>query len=305
MLYLEEVFAKLSVDDGGVVGQRVFIMAWTDVSDFFALMYGAYTNNSGQTVVTAPQHWPGIPSLYVRGLDAEPQDPSSPAGNQSYQQITSNQVVDFTLPTFPNQGYTGKPCGARVTVIYRPFAPNGTPDGKPSVPAGTFLDFESESTETALPVPGRYLKWASDSVVLPHDVTAPVPIYNEEIRLTWHRVTQPPFSAMSKLKGCVNENSFCNHGQQRVIYLGGTVSQEFQIGNTILYTVAHRFRAEEKPGTLASGAIYGPNFMYRKDVGAGTENWQLVKNQGSGQVIFPYDTDQTTNGFEDLFSYGP
>lgn len=292
----EEVFTQLSVDDGGVTGRREFMLAWNDVADFFGELYGVYTDSSGGVVVQQPQSWPGVPALVVRGLEAVPFLPDSPKGNQNASDRTI-AVADFSASNL-NTTY-----GAKVTVTYRCLPPNGTRDGKPDVPAGTFLEFESESSETALTVPGRFLKWFASGQKVPHDMTAPVPIYNEDIRLIWHRVTRPPFTAMRKLKGTVNSDYFCRHNPGTVIYVGSSVRYEFQLGNTILYTVGHHFRVKEAPGTKGDGNLYGWNYMYRKDVGASGENWQAVVNDDSGNDIYPDDTELSTNGFADLFNY--
>lgn len=298
-VYVEEVYTKLDLDDGGLIGQRDFIMAWTDVGDFMAQMYGAYQQSNGQVIVSTPATWPGIPYLGVRGLHAEPQDPESPYGNQSQTGVNDNAVADFTLPTW--QGQPGsKNCGARVSAIYRAIPPNGTPDGKPDVPSGTFLEFESDSSETAISIPGRNMYYGNGfTTPIPQDITVPLPINTEDLRLVWHRVTKPPFTAMRKLKGTVNENLFCNHSQGYVRYVGSQVRYEFQIAATILYTVAHHFRVMEAPGTQTN-KTFGHNAFYIGD--ASGEKWNVIADK-SGKAIFPYDTDLTDNGFDDLFAY--
>jgi len=263
-----------------MIGTRIFKVDWADWPTFVELVWGVWQNVGSATTYIPASSFYGLPGMWASDIDIVPFQPDSPLGGPV--SLGGIQV-----------GYNW----AKITVTYKPFP---IPDGRyPNVPNGTFLVIDGNIGSEYMSVPGRHWQWP-DNTTAEDDLTAGLLVPHESIQMSWRWVPQPPWTAMRTIRGCVNNAAFFGHAAGNVLFLGATYDREYQAnsGAASLWRINYRFSCKEVVGTTSS-AVYGHNYFFRGNAGAGNENWQkLTSKDNPGSPVFQ------AADFSQLFQFG-
>ena len=169
--------------------------------------------------------------------------------------------------------------GAKVTARYRTlFDSDNRPRADlPGVPDGTYLTFSADMGTDGISTPGRIWKW--DNVgekQLAPDRNPKILVPTTTYRLTWHRVAMPAWSAISALRGHVNQSAFLGSTAETVMFSGARIAREFQfIEDGGFWKVEYIFIERTVP--LGGGGVGGWNHRYNEADG----DWVKIKDGNS------------------------
>jgi hypothetical protein len=257
---------KISVSRRGMSGVRVFKINWSDWPDFLGELWGYWVAVGGQSTYTPAASFYGLPGMWPSDIQVDPFQPDSPL--ESSISLAGSQA---------NYNY------ARVTVTYKPFPVSDR--RMPQVPNGTFLIATGDVAAQYMALPGRTWKWP-DGTTVEDDFTPGILIPEESINLSWRWVPQPPWTAMRQTRGCVNNSTFMGYDAEQVLFVGANWEREFQVNDTPLWRVDYKFQVKTVQSTLDPGTVYGHNYFYRRDAGAGNDNWQRIVSVQTGAAPF-------------------
>lgn len=62
-----------------------------------------------------------------------------------------------------------------------------------------------------------------------------------DLRITWHRVANPPWRAMNALQGMVNDRPFFDFAPEQVLFVGANERKQFNVDGTDVWQVTYQF----------------------------------------------------------------
>jgi hypothetical protein len=275
---------KILINQQGVSATRTFKVAWADWQSLAQELIGIWRLLGGATYFVSPISFPGMTNLIVSDVVVEPYQPESPDANPQ-----------VSLGAFTNT-YKG---GAKLTAGYRTrFDQNNNqrPD-LPSVPRGTYLTYTADLSAELMTVPGRTFEWVGTSPAefLADDVNPGILLPTGRFTLMWHRVLQPPWTAIRNARGKVNNATFLSAPTGTVLFLGAQVTRQFQfIDDGGFWQIEYSFSENLKE--LTTGAKVGWNYLY-KDKKVGAEHWCEIRDHDGRNPYLSAD-------FAPLFQFG-
>lgn len=244
----------------GFLGHRELLVAWADRDALVRELLGESGGVPG-----IPLHYPGKSPCLVTRIRVEPFDPDNPDD----QELTS---LTEGLNAYPDSF-------AKVAVDYE-YVVDEDEDKEP----GTFLSWKIRASAQFATIPGRAARWEdAPAVPVPDDVNVNLLIPTAEHLITWRRVADPPWAAMSDLLGCVNHAAFLGKAAETMLFEGYDADKEFQyiaeLGDPLeFWRIEYRFRER---AVKAAGGIVGWNHEYREK----PAGWaRLIK--GDGQPLY-------------------
>lgn len=276
-------YPTINITRQGLTAQRKFRVPWTSWEDFAEEIYGVYVDVGGQVVYETPLPFPGERDLLLPDtMDIKPY------GGEG-------ATVDGSAVTTMASG-TNSYGQAEVLVTYRErFDGQDGGPGTVSVPEGTYLTFEGDHAIEMLTIPNRAFKWQVDSAPLPNDINPGIPVPTGQFALSWHNVLRPPYSAMSTLRGKINDATFFGASVGTLLYLGSSFSRTFAMRSSrdkaTLWNITHRFA--EKKVTLFADLTGGWNYF----IDPRSQTWRLIHTKDTSQPVF------AGGDFTTLFEY--
>jgi len=259
---------RIRFRDGQFTATRTFKVDWADKLNFLVDLYGGYRTIGGSFAFTPPTIFPGVPQAVVTEVEVEPYPPDRPDGSA----VT-------TLASATN-AYTA----ALVTATYEiPFdVGNKSRSDLPKVPNGTFLTYTSNLGAEQVSTPGRVWHWnTAGSPRLDGDMFPGRIIPTEDFTLTWHRVSRPPWTVISDLRGRLNDTTFLSHGPGTVLFMGARTRRDFQVLDNGLWRLEYHFKVREVESTATASVLFGWNRHYREQ-SVGGEHWlEIVDDDGN------------------------
>lgn len=287
---------RVHISSQGMTATRIFICPWSSWEDLAHEIIGIYKIVSGTVQLIKHIPFPNQPNLVPDEVAVEPLMPDSPDGNTSI-------TLGSTLQTYDNIIRGGVGVGARLTVTYRTRFDDqsNSRSDLPSIPQGTYLTYATDLGAELMTIPGRAWKWTGVAIpggLLGPDAHVGVLIPSGSYSLVWHRVLQPPFSAIRDLRGKVNSSTFLGGPAETVLFLGAQISREFQfISDGGYWRVEYRF-AESMKELNTAGTYGGWNHFWKPEKVSGN-HWVKVE-AADDATVNPYQTAD----FAPLFAYG-
>ncbi len=269
--------------DGRFLATRRFKIDWADRFAFLLELYGGYRVVGGTFVFTPPATFPGVPQALVTQVEIEPFPPDRPDGSGVVSLGSATNAYDAAL----------------VTAIYEiPFdlGNDARPD-LPEVPNGTYLTYRADLGAEMTTTPGRTWRWNIGGLpALEGDRFPGRIVPTEDFTLTWYRVPRPPWSAMSDLRGKVNDATFVSHAPGTVLFMGARTRRDFQVLDSGLWRLEYQFKVREVKSTANAQTLYGWNRFYREQADGG-EHWLEIVDE-SGNLPYP------SGDLNQLFQFG-
>jgi hypothetical protein len=263
---------------------RIFLTAWDDRWNFI-----------GEHFRSGPFGLPASYSSYWPGVLADTFD----IGRIS-------NCPDIATISDPNsQQLTHSGAVAKITINYSPLERDISEANDPLVPSGTWADYSQDSNIEFRTIPGRGMKWLSDSTLLPPDNNSITPEAVTTHQVTWNQLSVVPWQTIGNAKGCVNSVACRLPGSQQIfvpetlLFEGladqTTISLTGQVGTRKL-TLRFSEKAQKGLVTNARGGnapagstVYGWNHQYRDD--SGTYDKPLNKATGAPMfAVFDFNT---------------
>lgn len=155
---------------------------------------------------------------------------------------------------------------AKVTVHYELLVPSERND-LPTVEDGTFLTYRQDYGGQRIKLPGHGLVWQGEpDVPVPPEAAPSLRIPVIEHHLTWHRVVNPPWEAIRRGVGTVNQAVFLGAPAANVLLDGAIAQREFlRIGELAKAELGWRmdYVFRERAIKAADGNLVGWNYSYR------------------------------------------
>ena len=192
----------------GMKAERWLICAWTDRRSLVQELLGDGYEFGG----SSPVNYPDSPNIAAVRIEVEP--------------LTDDLMLqDFTEVTEGLNAYQGF---AKITVHYELLASSAGVNLPQDAPPNTFLTYEMDLDAETVRVPGDALSWPGNpAAVFPAaaegDVLLPVTIH----RLTWHRVLNPPWTAIRACQGALNDSEFLGVEAGLLLFDGVRAAREF------------------------------------------------------------------------------
>jgi hypothetical protein len=272
------------IAEQGTAAERLFRTAWDDWPALASELIGSYATVGREFVFSPPIEFPGMPNLVAAEIAIEPLDGGRPEGDEA-------STLTSGTNKYPH-------AGALVRAVYRTAfdADNMPRRDMPAVPEGTYLTFASGVSTRFHTIRGRVWHWVDPptNAKLTTDVNPGVLIATGETRLAWRRVPLPPWDAIRRLRGTVNDSPFLGSPEQSVLFLGAKATRHFQFASSGgFWTVEYEFRERTLPGY--DGAIVGWNREYRETPLDG-EHWIAIADDSGNP---PY----RLGDFSELFQF--
>lgn len=249
---------KESIGPEGMRAHRELLCCW---KDRYSLAQEAL-GDGWEFGTTGKASYPTSDSVVAMRVNMEPFVP-----------CPDSQTEFDDLEEFLNTYETGgKLC--RVTIDYELLNPSDR-DGLPDKEDETFLTYRQDFGGEYITIPGHSLFWEA-----PPNPAEPPPVTPEacptirvpiiEHHISWHRVVNPPWTAIRELIGTVNDATFCGEPAQTVLFDGCTASKEFIRMDQLLepqfaWRMDYVFRVKTiKAWRIANGEpVAGWNHCYR------------------------------------------
>jgi hypothetical protein len=234
----------------GITARREVVCSWADRHALRDELLGdGYAFNT-----TPAATYPGNDQLVAMNVQIKPFDNAVPgvAGALSTNEFTDikTEIADYDIGDA-----SSKKTRAHISIGYEliPLATLSWPTG--SVPGNqieneTFLTYRRTSgTEYAILKGGGGLRWEDDIQGLepPKEAfpTQRIPVTDHI--LTWHRVLDPPWSAINRVKGTVNRDEWFGFPAQTILFDGEDSERQFYMfgGNDPLmasWRITYTFR---------------------------------------------------------------
>jgi hypothetical protein len=273
---------RFRIGESGTTAVRRFLVAWPHWQAFARELVGTYQIVGPGFAFVAPSHVL-LANLIVADLTVDP---------WPEEKITSGPL--FGLASSPND-YPH----ALVTAYYRTiYDQNNRPrPDLPDVPTGTILTYAADLGAEYLSVPGRAWNWVAppDDPKLPEDVSPGLLVPSGAYHLTWRRVPAPPWEAIRRLRGQVNDADFVGSPAGTVLFLGARATREFQfLEQGGFWRLEYSFL--ESTRQRDDGSLVGWNYFY-KETAADGEHWVAIEDQDGNP---PY----RAGDFSELFQFG-
>lgn len=269
-------YPRAGMSNGRFNGVRVFRVAWSQWPAFYGELFGKFEYISGTATITLPATFPGINYTYVTDVTVEGvgKITSGPLGNLS---STANEYAY-----------------ADLTCTYSHLPPPET--FGPSIPSGTILTYSSNLGMEIQTVPGRLMHFNMAgpplNPKLPDETPFGIRIPTEDMNLSFMRVPTIP-SALRTLRGTVNGGTFMGYAAETVLFLGASISREFQIvippATPALYRLDYHFSVKS---ILDNGSQKGWNHFYRSEGDGAGNSWVPVLDDAGGKPFPTADLSQ-------------
>ena len=246
-MFIQEIGGspKELYDRNGFSAERVFLVPWEDRLQFIETIFG---NAASERLI-----YPGQPQTVAVRMKMEPLDPDAIEWN-SVQDIASD------LP-----GYGGS--FLKSTVYYESISGDDRND-LPETPPGSWITYRMEIGAVEEILSLADWEWADQpNTALPNDYNGVKRIPYTEHHLTWNQVAGPPWSAMSRLQGKVNQTAFLGCVPGTLLFDGAVGHKLYRKGDTIndppsSFTWQIRYVFRER-SIKSDGHVYGWNHFYR------------------------------------------
>jgi hypothetical protein len=257
-----------SYDAHGMKAQRRLLCAYEDRYAVLATLVGG-----GELGNPAPAGYPDQPGVLAASVRIEPFE-KKPDDQGTFDDVTSDL-----------NSYSGQ----FVEVVVDYALVGGSYAGLPEAEDGTLLTYHMNFGGEYVALPGHQLVWQSDGTlpVTPDAVpTLRVPIV--EHCVTWHRVANPPWSAIRACVGAVNAAAFLGAAAETVLLDGAKAARQFtgldslsqpQFGWRITYVF--REKTLKILDDQQDQLIYGWNHSYRAEANNQSHWDRLVDDLGN------------------------
>lgn len=268
---------SLKMSSGKISATRKVLIDWADYPAFWAELFGAFKVTAGVVTAEPGATYPGITNLIPKDLSVDPYPPTK---------ILSGATTIAAVNTYSQ---------ALCTISYEPIDP--TDPNNPDHPDETILTVERDIGAEYLTAPGRSWKWSVDDAMVPEDLNAGVLIATEDFQMTWSRVVSPPYTAIRRCRGRLNNATFMGYPAGLVLFMGAKETIEYHLEGDPTFRLVYHFKAKALLSTADSTTLYGWNRFWRPDAVA-NENWQPIVANDAGEAP-PYPEEN----FDDLFQY--
>lgn len=219
----------------GMRAERRFLCAWEDRDALVRELLGDGYEFGGSTAAG----YPGKSGVVAVRVGVEPFD---------------DDLVERELPGL-SEGLAAYHGFARVTARYELIAPADRRD-LPAAERNTVLTYRMESGSERLTLAGGDLVWLGNpDAVLPADAEGAIQLPYTRHVLTWHRVVNPPWTAMRNATGTLNADTFLGAPAGTLLFEGAVAEREFVrisdlADSEFAWRIEYRFR--ENALTLAA-----------------------------------------------------
>ena len=178
---------------------------------------------------------------------------------------------------------------------------SGDPPGLPDVDPETFLTYGMDFGGEFMTIPKMALRWIGEPLVpVPEDLKASIRIPIIEHRLSWSRVSKPPWDAIEALTGKVNDADFIDIPGEQLLFDGARATKEFITLDELEtpefdWKLDYIFRQKTIHGLGSPGAGVGWNHSFRS-LGA-QPGWDRLSLEGN-----PDELLHETGNFRLLFN---
>ncbi|HEY4759138.1 MAG TPA: hypothetical protein VIH42_01020 [Thermoguttaceae bacterium] len=191
----------------GMKAQRRLLCAWNDRNALVQEILGDGYQFGGEN----PVAYPDVSSVLAVQVQVEPL-----TDDMIRQELTE---LDEGLNAY--QGF------AKVTVNYETLMPTAL-SALPDVSPLTFLTYRLELDYETVAYSGGNLYWPGNpQATFPTDAQGTLRIPVTHHRLTWHRVVNPPWTAIRQTSGSWNEAEFLGAPAGTLLFDGATAEREF------------------------------------------------------------------------------
>ncbi len=240
---------KEQYDRDGFSAQRTFLVPWENRTQFAQTVLGTGSTTGTDQVLT----YPGQSQTVAVRMKMEPLDPEAI-------ELNSVQNIATDLPKYGGSYW-------KSTVYYESISDDDRSD-LPDTPAGSWITYRMEIGAVEEIVPLAAWKWSDrPDLVLPIDFSGVKRIPYTEHHLTWNQVVGPPWSAISRLQGKVNQLTFVGCEPGTLLFDGAVGNKLYKKGDTIQenpssFTWQIRFVFRER-SIKSGGQVFGWNHFYR------------------------------------------
>ncbi len=233
-------------DADGLTASRALLCAWDDREQLVELLLGDGYEYGG----LSRAQYPGKSDIVAVRARCEP----------FTDDVTGQTLTDLTEGLNRYGGF------AKVTVNYELLTPSDRVD-VPEVADGTFLTYRQDYKSEEVPLSADSLSWEDKPAEsVPSAAVPTIRMVLVEHHLTWHRVVNPPWQAIRRCVGTVNDNTFLAAAASTVLCDGATARREF-IRFSGLARAEFAWRIDfvflEKAVKTGNGQIVGWNHAYR------------------------------------------
>jgi hypothetical protein len=192
----------------GLKAVRRVLCAWEDYRTLInEILANAYL--TGNFTLSAP--YPGYPQVVAAQVKVEPF------------QANPNDGSSFTDITADLNSYNGQ--FALLTITYELLVLEYR---LPNVQSGTYLTYRMDFSQQTLALPGYSWTWEDQpDAPVPPESSPIVRVPVIEHHLSWHRVDNPPWTAIRNCVGGVNGSDFLGATAETVLFEGATAAEEF------------------------------------------------------------------------------
>ena len=219
--------------------------------------------------------FPGRTSLVATRVSAKPFTDQSPDHQGSFTDITANL-----------NSYAGK--YAELSVDYELLQGMGLPNPE-SLEENTFLTYRMDFGGEYVKLPGRAMQWVEHpEQPVPEDAMPLLRCSLIEHHITWHRVINPPWEAISAAAGTVNSALLCGIDAGFLEFDGCTADKEFVALDNLNYPQfgwKMNYVFVEKRQHVLGGSAVGWNWTYRSLPVASPDWDRLVDGSGNGLYV--------------------
>jgi len=266
-----ELRRTLSVSDQEATAQRVLRIAGKDQERLLQNLFGmTFIAAMGfrMTKRAAHPHHSWLLAQTVSFVPDSPEDPPHAAFAANPGDPTIYDSIDYAYEY------------VRATITYRgQRVTDQWPEGQnPNPESQTYLTYHEESTNEMMALPEHGIVWSSDSGVVPPDVNAAIIVPTKTRTYDWHMVSDPPWTALDDLNGCVNDAEVWGRPAETLLFDGFTSGREYDSDGTagfwnITLTII------ERSISLGNNAFAGWNHVWRSNA---NPPWDRPKQAGTG-----------------------
>lgn len=263
----------------GMKAQRVLLCAWDDRGQVVQQLLGDGYEYGGRGSAQYPDK-PHVVAMRTR---------CEPFGDDVAPQVLSELTEGLNR-------YSGF---AKVTVSYELLVSSQRED-LPTIEQGTLLTYRQEPGGETMVLPGHSLAWeGAAGVAVPPEAVPAIRVPLVEHHFNWHRVVNPPWEAIRRCVGTVNDAAFLGAAAATVLFAGAAAQREFvridELANATLgWRIGYLFR--EKAVKTGGGGVVGWNHAYRS-LPADNPGWdELVDANGNRPYV--------SSDFSGLFQFG-
>jgi len=159
------------------------------------------------------------------------------------------------------------------------------------LPDGTYATYKMNWTGEFIELPGRHLRWEGTGEKVKDDAFATKLIPRTQHVVTWNRVTNPPWSAISKCRGRVNKTKFKipatkqTIGPQTLLFMGAEPEITFTTEDQSYWSLVYTFEEKSVTGLKTPDGWYPPSDdpMAPPPVETVYYGWNHIWNDATGE----------------------